>query len=58
MFAWAVTFLILVIVSAYLGFVGLSGIAAVMVQLLFLVFLILLAASTLVSLTHDEPPPL
>ena len=56
MFAWAMTFLLLSIVAAYLGFFGLGGFAAGIVQVLFVVCLILLGASALASLMQDEPP--
>ena len=56
MFGWAVTFLVLSIVAAYLGFFGLAGLAAVLVKLLFVVFLMLLAGSGLLGLIRYEPP--
>jgi len=56
MLGWSVTFLVLALVSAYLGFFGLGGLAAVLVKLLLVVFLILLAASGLLGLIRDEPP--
>jgi len=56
MFGWAITFLVLTLIAAYLGFFGLGGLAAVLVRLLFVVFLILLAGSGLLGLIRDEPP--
>ena len=42
MLGWVVTFLILSVIAAYLGFFGLAGLAAVIVRFLLLVFLLLL----------------
>ena len=56
MYGWALTFFILAVVSAYLGFVGLGGLAAELVKLLCIVFVILLAGTGLLGLIRDEPP--
>jgi uncharacterized membrane protein YtjA (UPF0391 family) len=56
MFSWALTFLVLAVVSAYFGFFGLAGMAAVLTKLLLVVFLVLLAASGLIGLIREEPP--
>ena len=56
MYGWALTFFILTVIAAYLGFFGLVGLAAVLVKLLCGVFLVLLAASGLLGLMRDEPP--
>ena len=56
MFSWALTFLVLAVISAYFGFFGLAGMAAVLTKLLLVVFLVLLAASGLVGLIREEPP--
>jgi uncharacterized membrane protein YtjA (UPF0391 family) len=56
MFGWAVTFLILSVIAAYLGFFGLAGLAAIFVKFLLLFFLMLLAASGFLSLIRRKPP--
>jgi uncharacterized membrane protein YtjA (UPF0391 family) len=56
MFGWSVTFLVLSLITAYLGFFGLGGLAAVLVKMLLVVFLVLLAGSGLLGLIRDEPP--
>jgi len=56
MFGWSVTFFVLAMVAAYLGFFGLGGLAAELVRLLLIVFLMLLAGSGLLGLIRDEPP--
>lgn len=45
MLGWAVVFLLLSVVAAYMGFYSLMGLAAVIAKLLLVVFLILLVVS-------------
>lgn len=56
MFGWALTFLVLAAIAAYLGFFGLAVSAAALVKMLFLVLLLLLAGSGLIGLIRGEPP--
>jgi uncharacterized membrane protein YtjA (UPF0391 family) len=56
MFGWSVTFFVLALIAAYLGFIGLVGVAAVFVKLLALAFLLLLAGAGLIGLVRGEPP--
>jgi uncharacterized membrane protein YtjA (UPF0391 family) len=50
MFGWAITFLLLSLVAAFLGFYGLTGLAALLVKFLLIVFVFLLVASAGLSL--------
>ncbi len=45
MLSWALTFLVIALIAAALGFGGIAGTAAGIAKLLFVVFLILFAAS-------------
>ena len=45
MLAWALTFFVLALVAAYMGFYALAGAAAVVAKLLLVVFLALLIVS-------------
>ena len=56
MYGWALTFFVLALVSAYLGFIGLGGLAAQLIRFLCVVFLVLLAGTGLLGLMRDEPP--
>lgn len=54
MFGWAITFLMLSVVAASLGFYGLMGLAALLVKCLLVIFLILLAVSFILSLVSGK----
>ena len=59
MLQWAVTFLIIALVAAVLGFGMLAGLAAQIAQVLFFVFLLLLIVSLVMHLgTGGRSPPL
>ena len=59
MLSWAVTFLIIALVAAVLGFGVLAGVAAQIAQILFFVFLVLLLVSLVMHLgTGGRSPPL
>ena len=51
MLSWAITFLIIAIIAAVLGFGGIAGTATGIAKILFVVFLVLFVA----SLTHRKP---
>jgi uncharacterized membrane protein YtjA (UPF0391 family) len=53
---WAITFVILALIAAYLGFFTLSGIAAIAAKIVLAVFVILLAASVAVSFIGTRRP--
>jgi uncharacterized membrane protein YtjA (UPF0391 family) len=57
MFGWAITFLLLSIVAACLGFYGLTGLAALLVKFLLAIFLFLLVASAVLSLVMPNRQP-
>ena len=54
MFNWTLTFLMLAIVTAILGFTELAGALAGLAQILFVAFVILLAASALSRVAHGR----
>ena len=58
MLGWALTFLIIALISAALGFSGVAGTAAWMAQVLFAVFLVLFIASLVLGYrgTWGRPP--
>lgn len=47
MIGWALTFLLLALVAAYLGFFSLAGAAAILAKVFLAIFLILLVVSAL-----------
>ena len=54
MLSWAITFLIIALVAAVLGFGGLAGTAVGIAKLLFFVFLVLFVVSLLMG--RRTPP--
>jgi uncharacterized membrane protein YtjA (UPF0391 family) len=52
MFGWAITFLIVALVAAVLGFGGVAGTAIVAAKLIFVVALLAFAASALFGLVR------
>ena len=59
MLQWAVTFLVIALIAAVLGFGVLAGLAATIAQVLFFVFLLLLIVSLVMHLgTGGRSPPL
>ena len=56
MIGWALAFLVLAVVAAYMGFYGLAGMAAIVAKLLLGVFLFLLTVSVFSSALRGRPP--
>jgi uncharacterized membrane protein YtjA (UPF0391 family) len=56
MLGWALTFFLLAIVAAYMGFFGLAGLAATIAKLLLIVFVILLIVSAFSGALRGRPP--
>ena len=56
MLTWALTFLVLSIIAAALGFGGIAGAAAGVAQLLFYVFIVLLIISGIALAIRGRPP--
>jgi uncharacterized membrane protein YtjA (UPF0391 family) len=56
MLGWALAFLVLALIAAYMGFYGLAGMAAVIAKLLLVVFLILLVVSAFSGALRGRPP--
>ena len=55
MLGWALTFFILAVIAAYLGFFVMAGLAAAIAKFFLLVFVILLVVSGLMSALRGEP---
>jgi uncharacterized membrane protein YtjA (UPF0391 family) len=56
MLGWALTFLILALVAAYMGFFALAGLAASIAKLLLIVFVVLLIVSAFSGALRGRPP--
>jgi uncharacterized membrane protein YtjA (UPF0391 family) len=56
MFGWALTFLIVALIAAVLGFGGIAGFAVDIAQLIFYVAIILLVISVVVGLIRGRTP--
>jgi uncharacterized membrane protein YtjA (UPF0391 family) len=56
MMGWAVTFLIVALIAAVLGFGGIAGVAIEAAKLVFFVAIILFAISAVVSLLRGRSP--
>lgn len=56
MLGWALTFLIVAIVAAYLGFFALAGVAASIAKGVFLIFLALLILGAARQALQGRPP--
>lgn len=57
MFGWAITFLIVALVAAVLGFGGIAGVAVEIAKIIFVVALILFAVSLIYGLISGRRPP-
>ena len=55
MLGWAVTFFVLAVVAAYLGFFSLAGIGAILAKLFLAVFAILLVVSAAMAFRRGSP---
>ena len=58
MLGWALTFLIIALVAAVLGFGGIAGTAVEIAKLIFFVAIVLFAISALVGLFRGRSAPL
>jgi uncharacterized membrane protein YtjA (UPF0391 family) len=56
MMGWAVTFLIVALIAAVLGFGGIAGVAIEAAKLVFFVAIILFVVSAVVSLLRGRSP--
>lgn len=56
MLGWALTFLIIALIAAALGFGGLAGTAVGIAKLLFVVFLVLFLVSAVVHVARGRAP--
>lgn len=57
MLRWALTFLVVALIAAAMGFGGIAGNAAFFARILFFVFLVLFVLSLLFRSTPSEPLP-
>ncbi len=57
MLGWIVTFLIVALIAAALGFGGIAGTAVGLAKLVFYIFIVLFAVSLLYSLVTGRQPP-
>jgi len=58
MLGWALTFLVVALVAALLGFTGVAGAAMGVAKILFFVFLVLFAVSLVMHLVRGRAPPI
>lgn len=56
MLGWAVTFLVIALVAAVLGFGGIAGTSAGIAQVLFFIFIALFVISVIIRLAKGRPP--
>jgi uncharacterized membrane protein YtjA (UPF0391 family) len=57
MLSWAITFLILALVAALLGFTTVAGASYAVAKILFFVFLVLLVVSLITGFARTRPLP-
>ena len=57
MLGWALTFLVVALIAAVLGFGGVAAISIEMARILFVVFLILFVVATAVHALRGRTPP-
>ena len=56
MLGWAITFLIVALISAALGFGGIAGAASSIAQSLFFVFIVLFIVAMIARAVRGRPP--
>ncbi|MFE3837126.1 DUF1328 domain-containing protein [Pseudogemmobacter sonorensis] len=56
MLGWALTFLVVALIAAALGFGGIAGTSAGIAQVLFFVFIILFVVSIVMRAVRGRPP--
>ena len=57
MLGWALTFLVIALISALLGFGGVAAVSVEIAQLLFVVFLVLFIVAMAVHALRGRAPP-
>lgn len=57
MLGWALTFFLLALVAAFLGFFAMAGLAAEIAKLLLIAFVVLLAISLITGAVRGRAPP-
>ena len=57
MFSWALTFLIIALIAAVLGFGGIAGTAIEIAKIIFFVAILLFLISAAVGLARGRAPP-
>lgn len=57
MIGWAVTFLVIALVAAVLGFGGIAGFAVEIAKIIFFVAIVLFLISAVVALIRGRAPP-
>ncbi|MBS7696095.1 MULTISPECIES: DUF1328 domain-containing protein [unclassified Chelatococcus] len=58
MISWAITFLIIALIAAVLGFGGIAGTAMSIAQIIFYVAIVLFIISAIVSIVRGRQSPL
>ena len=58
MLQWAITFLIIAILAAILGFGSLAAISVGMARIVFLIFIVLFVVTTIIHLVKGKTPPM
>ena len=58
MLGWALTFFILALIAAFLGFFAMAGLAAEIAKLLLIAFVVLLAISLVTGSLRGRTPPI
>jgi uncharacterized membrane protein YtjA (UPF0391 family) len=56
MFGWALTFLIVALIAAVLGFGGIAGFAVEIAKIIFFVAIVLFAISAIIGLVRGRSP--
>jgi uncharacterized membrane protein YtjA (UPF0391 family) len=56
MFGWALTFLIIALIAAVLGFGGIAGLSIEIAKIIFFVAIVLFAISALVAVVRGRSP--
>jgi uncharacterized membrane protein YtjA (UPF0391 family) len=57
MLGWAITFLVIALIAAVLGFGGVAAVSVEIAQILFVVFLALFIISAVIHVFRGRPPP-
>ncbi len=57
MLGWAITFLVVALIAAVLGFGGIAAVSVELAQLVFWVFIVLFVASLIYSMVTGRRPP-